>query len=74
MENRTLTDLHIDKLAKTAILTELYELGLIAYKVQNDDMQSILTERISSHKGELAEIERNINELKNIQEPIAATA
>jgi len=74
METKTLTDLKIDRMLKTAVLTELFNLGIVAYKLNNSEMQSVLTESISTAKGELAEIERTINELKNIQEPIAATA
>ena len=67
MENKTLTDLKIDRLIKTAVLTELFNLGVTAYKLNNSEMQAILTESISTAKGELAEIERNISELQNIQ-------
>ena len=62
---KTKSDLMLDKLLKIEALTELYELGKIAYDLKNEEMQLVLTERISSTKGEIAELERQIANLEN---------
>ncbi len=65
-KNMTMTtfDLQTEILICTGALTELYELGAIAYTSKNEEFQLILTERISTKKGEKAELERQLAEAK----------
>lgn len=45
-------------------LQELYELGVMSYINKNEELQLILTERISSKKGEKARLEMELAEAK----------
>lgn len=45
-------------------LQELYELGVMSYINKNEEFQLILTERISSKKGEKARLEMELAEAK----------
>lgn len=45
-------------------LQELYELGVMSYTNKNEEFQLILTERISSKKGEKARLEKELAETK----------
>lgn len=46
-------------------LQELYELGIMSYSQKNEEFQLILTERISSKKGEKARLEVELADAKD---------
>lgn len=50
------------KLELMAQLSELYEVGNIANRLGNLEMQTVLMDRISTKKGEIEELERELKE------------